>query len=232
MNIVITGASRGIGKAIAEAFASEGHNLLLGARNKEVLEKTAAELRKNFARCTVHIMPADLSDKKNANAFADWCLGIATPDILINNAGVYTPGSLLNEEPGTLEKMISNNLYSAYHLTAHLVPPMIKNGKGHIFNICSVASLQAYEGGGSYSISKFAMYGFSQNLRHELKDKGIKVTGVFPGAVFTDSWGTFDNSSGRIAEAADVAVMILACTKQSPQAVTEEIIIRPQKGDL
>lgn len=232
MNIVITGASRGIGKAIAEAFAAEGHDLFLCARNIEVLENTANELRENFTSCTVQAMQADLSDKTNTYAFADWCLSNDVPDVVINNAGVYTPGTILNEEPGILENMISNNLYSAYHLTARLLPAMIKKGTGHIFNICSVASLQAYEGGGSYSISKFAMYGFNQNLRHELKDKGIKVTGVFPGAVFTDSWGNFDNSNGRIAVAADIAVMILACTKQSIQAVTEEIIIRPQKGDL
>ena len=109
---------------------------------------------------------------------------------------------------------------------------MVQNGGGHIFNICSIAALQAYAGGGSYSISKFALNGFSQNLRHELKDHKIKITTVFPGAVFTDSWGDFDNSSGRIMEAEDIASMILACTKLSPQAVPEEIILRPQLGDL
>jgi short-subunit dehydrogenase len=74
---------------------------------------------------------------------------------------------------------------------------MILEGNGHIFNICSVASLHAYEGGGSYSISKFALNGFSQNLRHELKKTGIKVTAVFPGAVMTETWGDFDNTANR-----------------------------------
>jgi short-subunit dehydrogenase len=109
---------------------------------------------------------------------------------------------------------------------------MIKASKGHVFNICSVASLKAYPGGAGYSISKFALDGLSQNLRHELMPHGIKVTAVFPGAVFTDSWGDFDNSQLRIMEAADIAKMILAASKLSAQAVVEGIIIRPQLGDL
>jgi short-subunit dehydrogenase len=76
------------------------------------------------------------------------------------------------------------------------------------------------------------MNGFSQNLRHELKDYNIKVTAIFPGAVFTDSWQGFDNSSNRIMEPDDIAGIIIACTKMSPAAVPEEIILRPQLGDL
>ena len=232
MNIVITGAARGIGKAIAEKFAAEGNVLFLCSRNKETLEATAASFRMQFPTCTVQTMVADLSLKTNAEAFADFCLQKAVPDILINNAGGFTPGNILEEPDGSLEEMISNNLYSAYYLTRKLAPAMVKNSTGHIFNICSIASLQAYNNGGSYSISKFAMNGFSQNLRHELKPSGIKVTTVFPGAVFTDSWAGFDNSTHRIMEASDIASMILACTKLSPSAVPEEIVMRPQLGDL
>ena len=232
MNIIITGAARGIGKAIAEKFAAEGRTLFICARNKSVLENTGAQLMKKFPGCTVRTMQADLSEKAQAKAFGDWCLGFATPDILINNAGGYVPGSIIDEAEGSLEAMMGNNLYSAYYITRQVVPDMIKNGSGHIINICSVASLEAYAGGGSYSISKFAMNGFSKNLRHELKAHHIKVTTVFPGAVFTDSWGDFDNSAGRIMEAGDIAAMVVAATKLSPQAVPEEIIIRPQLGDL
>jgi short-subunit dehydrogenase len=232
MNIVITGAARGIGKAIAEKFAHEGNTLFLCARNKETLEETAASLQKQFPTCIVHNMVADLSLKNNADAFANFCLQKDVPDVLINNAGGFTPGNILEEPDGSLEEMISNNLYSTYYLTRKLAPQMVKNGSGHIFNICSIASLQAYSNGGSYSISKFAMNGFSQNLRHELKPTGVKVTTVFPGAVFTDSWAGFDNSTHRIMEASDIASMILACTKLSSAAVPEEIVLRPQLGDL
>ncbi|MEX0635126.1 MAG: SDR family oxidoreductase, partial [Ferruginibacter sp.] len=113
-----------------------------------------------------------------------------------------------------------------------LLPAMKLAGKGHIFNICSIASLNAYEGGGSYSVSKYTLNGFSKNLRHELKSTGIKVTAVFSGAVLTDSWKDFDNSNKRILEITDISTMILAATHVSAQAVVEEIIIRPQLGDL
>jgi short-subunit dehydrogenase len=232
MNIVITGAARGIGKAIAEKFAAEGNTLFLCARNKAILEDTATALQSQFATSIVHTMVADLSLKNNADAFANFCLQKGVPDILINNAGGFTPGNILEEPDGNLEAMMTNNLYSAYYLTRKLAPEMVKNGSGHIFNVCSIASLQAYNNGGSYSISKFAMNGFSQNLRYELKPTGVKVTTVFPGAVFTDSWAGFDNSNHRIMEAADIASMILACTKLSAAAVPEEIVMRPQLGDL
>lgn len=232
MNIVITGAGRGIGKAIAEKFAADGHTLFLCSRTKETLENTSNLLMNKFPHCKVNNMVADLSQKINTDAFANWCLSQCIPDVIVNNAGGFIPGNILDEADGNLENMMNNNLFSAYHLTKKLAPSMIKNGSGHIFNICSVASLQAYNGGGSYSISKFALNGFSQNLRHELKAHNIKVTAVFPGAVFTDSWAGFDNNANRIMEADDIASMIIACTKLSAAAVPEEIVIRPQLGDL
>jgi short-subunit dehydrogenase len=109
---------------------------------------------------------------------------------------------------------------------------MMKAKSGHIFNICSIASLNAYENGGAYSISKFAMYGFSKNLREEMKPYGIKVTHVLPGAAYTDSWSGSGIDPGRIMEAADIARMIYAAAHLSQQACVEEIIIRPQLGDL
>jgi short-subunit dehydrogenase len=109
---------------------------------------------------------------------------------------------------------------------------MIQKGKGHIFNICSIASLKAYPNGGSYGISKYALHGFSQNLRTELKDKGIKVTGVYPGATYTNSWLGSGVAPERIMEANDIAHMLYAATQLSQQAVVEEIILRPQLGDL
>jgi short-subunit dehydrogenase len=232
MNVIITGASKGIGRAIALAFAVEGCRLILCARNLDKLEGFADEIKQQFPQTSVETFAADLSEKSQVTNFGNFCLGFGSPDIVVNNAGIYLPGSCINEEEGFMERMMALNFYSAYHLTRSLVPYMIKASKGHIFNICSVASLKAYPGGAGYSISKFALDGLSQNLRHELMPHGIKVTAVFPGAVFTDSWGDFDNSQLRIMEAADIAKMILAASKLSAQAVVEEIIIRPQLGDL
>jgi short-subunit dehydrogenase len=232
MNIIITGAARGIGKAIAEKFATEKNNIFLCARNKTTLDETTLDLQIRFKQSNIYSMVADISVKENAESFATFCLAHGEPDILINNAGGFVPGNLLDEKEGNLESMIANNLYSAYYITRKLVPAMKTKKSGHIFNISSIAGLKAYEAGGSYSISKFALNGFSQNLRLELMQTGIKVTTVFPGAVFTDSWVGFDNSQNRIMDVADIADIIFACTKLSPSAVPEEITLRPQLGDL
>jgi NADP-dependent 3-hydroxy acid dehydrogenase YdfG len=113
-----------------------------------------------------------------------------------------------------------------------IVPEMKKKKNGHIFNMSSLAGLKAYPGGGSYSISKFALRGFSMNLRDELKDFNIKVTTVFPGATYTDSWAASGIDEKRFMEANDIAKMIYAASQLSPQACAEEIIVRPQLGDL
>ena len=236
MNIIITGASKGIGKAVAEIFATEGATLFLCARNEISLYNTVAELQKKYPGSNIKAKPVDLADKTAAQQFGKWCLELGVPDILVNNAGEFLQGNVCDEDEGVLEKMVAINLFGAYHLTRTLLPKMIaeKNGEAgrHIFNICSVASLEAYPNGGGYSISKFALLGFSKNLREELKPHGIRVTTVSPGAVMTDSWGNFDNSNNRIMEALDIAKMIFAATKLSPQAVVEDIVLRPQLGDL
>ncbi len=238
MNVIITGASKGIGKAIAAAFAAEGANLFLCARNEVALYNTVAELQTRYPAATVKAKPCDVSKKQDVLAFGGWAQkeaklsGGGRVDILVNNAGLFTPGSIYNEADGLLENLIATNLYSAYHLTRYLVAEMIEARQGHIFNICSIASLNAYKNGGSYSISKYALLGFSKNLREELKPHRIKVTAVSTGAVMSGSWGDFDNSSKRIMEASDIADMIVASAKLSPQAVVEDIVMRPLLGDL
>ncbi len=232
MRVVITGASKGIGKAIATAYAAEGAQLIVCARNEMNLYATATAIQLEFPACNIITKAVDVSKKGEAIAFGKFCIEKGDVDILVNNAGHFLPGSIYNEEEGTLEKMMETNLYSAYNITRTIVPNMIKNKSGHIFNICSIASLQAYNNGGSYSISKFALMGFSKNLREELKQYKIKVSAVYPGAVLTDSWGNFDNSDKRIMEVGDVAKMVIAASKLSAQAVVEDIVLRPQLGDL
>ena len=231
MNVIITGASKGIGKAIAVKFAGEGHPIFMCSRNAKHIEATAAEIRNDFG-VDVKARAADLSVKEEVFSFADWCLQQGVPDVLVNNAGIYLPGNAMDEADGHMESIMNSNFYSAYHLTRRLIPSMIKSGQGHIFNICSTASLAAYDGGGSYSVSKFALHGLTKNLRHELKPRGIKVTGVYPGAVHTDTWGNFDNSNRRIMEAKDVADMVYAAAMLSLQAVVDDITMSPQLGEL
>jgi len=232
MLVVITGASQGIGYAVAEAFAAAGHSLCICSKTASRLKEATESLQKTYPTVTIHSMQADLSKQSDCDAFGNWCLSLGTPSILINNAGFFLPGNLMEEAQGVLETQIAANLYSAYYTSRAIVPAMIKAGNGHIFNICSIASLHAYPQGGSYSISKYALDGFSKNLREELKDKGIKVTGVYPGATYTNSWAGSGVAPTRIMEAQDIAKMIYAATQLSPQAVVEDIVMRPQLGDL
>ena len=233
MNIVITGGSRGFGKAIAEKFASEGHHLYLCSKNAVALYNAVDEILTRNPQITIKARPYDLSIKEQAQEFGKWILSLdVSVDVLVNNAGFFLPGGVHNEEDGVLEEMIHINLYSAYHLTRVLLPKMMSQKSGHIFNICSIASLNAYHNGGAYSISKYAMAGFSRNLREEMKPHGVKVTTMYPGAALTDSWAGSDIDPGRIMEASDIAEIICSCTKLSPQACPEDIILRPQLGDL
>jgi short-subunit dehydrogenase len=233
MNIVVTGASKGIGKAIAEKFSVPGNQVFICARNENHLSKFVDEINNKISNVVVKYFVADLSDKNGAIEFGNWLFSQnVSIDILINNTGQFIPGSVYNEEEGTLEKMIAINLYSAYHLTRMLLPSMMKKKAGHIFNICSIASLKAYNNGGSYSISKFALMGFSKNLREEMKPYNIKVTAVYPGAVYTSSWEGADIEPSRILEVNDIADTIFGACNLSPQACIEDIIIRPQAGDM
>ena len=233
MNIIITGASRGIGKATAELFAAQGYNLYLSSQSETALYKTMEELMTKYPLVTVKAKPYDLSKKENAIAFGNWILGLnVSVDVLFNNAGSFIPGSVHNEPDGALEDQIETNLYSAYHLTRTLLPKMIQQKNGHIFNMCSVASIKAYNNGGAYSISKFALLGFSKNLREEMKPNGIKVTSIIAGAAYTDSWASSGIDKKRFMEAEDIAKMIYATSQLSPQACVEEILMRPQSGDI
>jgi short-subunit dehydrogenase len=232
MNIVITGGSKGIGKAMAEKFAAAKNNIFICSRNEKELAATTNEINKKYSD-SVQYFSSDLSQKNEVLKFADWLLQKKIPiDILINNAGLFVPGNVYNEPDGNLEKMMNINLFSAYHLTRALLPQMMKNKSGHIFNISSIAALKAYNNGGSYSISKYALMGFSKNLREELKLFHIKVTTVYSGAVYTSSWEGADISPQRIMEVEDIANMIYAASLLSPQACVEDIVIRPQLGDL
>jgi len=233
MNCIITGASRGLGKAIAEKYAGGGYNLCLISRSAEALQRTADELAVKYPSIKVWSHAFDLGDKQQAIQCGEWILELGiTVDILVNNAGQFIPGSVYDEADGVLEKMIAVNLYSAYHLTRVLLSGMMARKEGHIFNLCSIASLKAYPNGGSYSISKFALAGFSKNLREELKPHGIKVTAVYPGAAYTDSWAGSGIDPVRIMEAGDIAEMVYAASRLSAQAAVEEIVLRPQLGDL
>ena len=233
MNIIITGASKGLGRAIAEKFAAHGYDLFLCSRDQQALTAAAQQLGQRYPAITIRSKTADLAEKDQALGFGRWVLESgAAIDVLVNNAGQFILGSLYDEDETVLERLMAVNLYSAYYLTGVLLPAMKDRKAGHIFNMCSVASLKAYPYGGAYSISKYALAGFSANLREEMKPHGVKVTAVYPGAAYTDSWAGSGVDPQRIMEAADIAEMVFAASRLSPRATVEEILLRPQLGDL
>jgi short-subunit dehydrogenase len=233
MNAVITGASRGIGKAVAEIFATHGYNLFLCSRSESNLLETVEDLKVRYPNVTIQAHAFDLGKKQQAILFGEWIVNhVDTIDVLVNNVGTFIQGNISDEPDEALEQMLEVNLFSAYHTTRAVLPKMVKDKSGHIFTICSIASLHAYPNGGAYSISKFALLGFTKNLRRELMPHNIKVTAIIPGAVYTDSWKGSGVPESRIMEAEDIATMIYTSSRLSPQATVEEIVIRPQLGDL
>jgi len=233
MNCIITGASKGLGKAMAGRFAAGGYHLALIARDGKRLTAVQEELETRYPGIRIQCFPVDMSKEEEVLSLGRGLVEAGVDiDVLINNAGQFLPGSVHDEPQGVLEQLMAVNLYSAYHLTRQLLPAMMMRRSGHIFNICSVASFKAYPNGGAYSITKYALAGFSANLREELKPHGIKVTTVYPGAAYTDSWVGSGVDPERIMTAADVAEMVYTASRLSPQATVEEILLRPQLGDL
>ncbi len=226
---VITGSTKGLGRATAEKFAREGFDLIVCARSEADLFEMKTAIESSTGN-RVHTLAADFGKKGDVAAFAVFVeKSTDSIAVLVNNAGIYLPGDVTTEPEGRLENLLEVNLMSAYRLTRSLLetrPPR------HIFNICSIAGLQAYPGGGSYSISKFALIGFSKNLREELKPRGIKVTAVSPGATWSDAWRGVELPEARLMQARDIADMTWAAFNLSPSAVVEDIVLRPQLGDL
>ena len=230
---VVTGGTKGIGRAAIEKFLAQGFDVITCARNESDLLALQDTFSKNFPQSKLTYLTADLSVRADVDAFIEFIHKHHTaPEVLINNTGVFIPGQVHNETEGTLEKTMETNLYSAYHLTRGLLGDMMKRKKGHIFTICSTASIIAYPNGGSYCISKFALYGMTKVLREEMKPHNIRVTAILPGATYTDSWKGTDLPEDRFMDSADVAESIWAAYALSPRAVVEEILIRPQLGDL
>ncbi|MGC1241343.1 MAG: SDR family oxidoreductase [Chryseosolibacter sp.] len=231
--IVVTGGSQGIGRAILLKFVSEGFDVVTCSRHEADLQAMKREIEMSYPGSRIYFLKADLSVSGEAKSFAEYAASLNRPiDVLVNNAGYFVPGDISTEPDGNLESMIEANLYSAYHTTRGLVSIMKRSRSGHIFNMCSIASFQAYKNGGSYAISKFALLGFSKCLREELKEDSIRVTAVMPGATKTRSWEGAGFPDERFIPVEDIADAVYSAWALSPRSVVEEIIIRPLEGDI
>lgn len=220
--IVVTGGTKGIGKAVVERFVRSGFDAVVCARH---IEGAGGPNRFPFA--------ADLATRDGVNALLNFIRSLNRPvDVLVNNTGLFFPGQIHTEEEGVLEQTMAVNVYSAYHLTRGVVGDMMARRRGHIFMMCSTASIVAYTNGGSYCISKYALLGMSRVLREEMKPHNVKVTAILPGATLTASWEGVGLPEERFMKSEDVAETIWSAYTLSERAVIEEILMRPQLGDI
>lgn len=233
MKAIITGATKGMGKAISIGFAKEKFDLALSSRSEKELIKFKEELTIQYPGIKVLYKICDLSKKAEVEGFGNFIKSSwINIDVLVNNVGTYLSGSMLEEDESILEKLMDTNFYSAYYLSRNLIEPMIKARKGHIFNICSIASIHPVKGAEAYSLTKEMLLSFTKMLREEVKKYNIKVTAILPSSTYTSSWEGTNIPKEEFIQAEDIASAIINSYRMSVNAVVEEIIIRPLAGEL
>ncbi|MDF3057757.1 MAG: oxidoreductase [Rariglobus sp.] len=231
--ILITGASQGIGAAIAKVFAKELHRvrLALVARNARNLATVARACTKLGA--TVEVFTCDVADEIAVEALE----GAVTTrfgavDVLVNNAGVFAAAPFVQTSVAEFDRIVATNLRSAFLMTRAFVPMMVRQRHGDVFFMSSIAGLDAYPNSAAYCAAKFGVTGLAKVLRAETKDHGVRVCCVHPGATWSPSWSGSGVAEERIMPAADVARAFFDIYRLGRNTVVEEIVLRPQPGDL
>lgn len=231
--VVVSGGTKGIGRAILMRFAEEGFNLITCARNQDDLRELKSSILDNSPQVQIEIFKADVGKAEEVKAFVDFILGLEVEvEVLVNNAGLFLPGSIHDEPEGNLSFMLETNLMSAYYLTRGLIHAMKERKQGHVFFISSTAGIMAYANGGSYSVSKHAMQGLAKAIREEMKQHGVRVTTLMPGATYTSSWEGSGMDEARFMKSEDIAELVYNAFALSNRTVVEEILVRPQLGDI
>ncbi len=232
-NALITAATKGIGRAVSIAFAKQGINLSICSRNEQDLLNFKQELQGINPQITVITMVTDCSRRDeliNFAVFTEKKLGFV--DIIVNNVGMYKHVSILNDSEDSFQKQIDTNLLPAYELYRFFGKTMVSVGKGHIFNICSVAAINPIVEAGMYSVTKYALLGLNKVMRLETQAHGVKVTAVIPGSTLTDSWNGIEVDKNTMVLPEDVASAIVNILNMSAGANVDEVVIKPTPGQI
>ncbi|MEJ5961226.1 3-ketoacyl-ACP reductase [Pedobacter immunditicola] len=226
-NALITGAGKGIGRALAIALAQEGVNVGLVARTAADLELVADELKAYDVKTVV--ATADVADIDAVNAaVAKVKAGLGPIDILINNAGISSFGSFMELEPERWEQIVKVNLFGPYYVTRAVLPDMLKRKTGDIVNISSTAGKSGNAVTSAYSASKFALIGMSESLMQEVRKQNIRVTTLTPSTIATDMAKDLkltDGNPDRVMQAEDFAEMIVLQLKLNRRVFVKEASI-------
>lgn len=214
-NALITGAGKGIGKAVAIALAKEGVNVILLARTQVDVDEVAKEV--NTLGVKSLALTADVADINSVNTAVERALAeFKTIDILINNAGIAAFGKFLELEPAAWERIIQVNLMGTYYVTRAVLPNMIERQTGDIINISSTAGLNGNALTSAYSASKFAVLGLTDSLMQEVRKHNIRVSALIPSTVATDmakELNLTDGNPEKVMQAEDMAELIIAQLK-------------------
>lgn len=227
--VLVTGASRGIGRAIALKFAAEGYAVAISGRDEESLRETARLIEKTNGVSPVNIS-ADLRDSRQidhlANAVLEKCGRV---DVLVNNAGILHLKPFWEITAEELQEMLDVNIKAVFQLTQKIVPGMVEQKSGAIVNIASLAGKNGFKNGTGYAATKFALRGFAASLMLELREHGIRVITVFPGSVDTRMIARSPLAPSResMLQAEDVAHAVYAAVSVDSRAMISEIDIRP-----
>jgi short-subunit dehydrogenase len=202
---LITGASSGIGAVYAKRLAEQGYDLILVARNAEKLRELAVEITDKTGR-SVETFPADLTRSCDLRKVEDLLKTDSGITLLVNNAGVGATSTLLDSDVAEMERLIALNVTAPMRLAYAAVPGFVARGNGTVINIASIVAIAPERLNGVYGGSKAFVLAFSQSLRHEVADKGVRVQAVLPGATATDFW----DAAGRPIENLPAAIVMSA----------------------
>lgn len=226
---IVTGSTRGIGRAVAVAMLDEGGRVLINARTQAEVDKTVTDLAKDYpgqvegTACDVR----DYASVKKVFAYADEKLGGL--DILVNNAGIGVFGNLADLPVEAWKQCMETNLNGVFFCCKEGIPRMKARGGGYIINISSLAGRNAFPGATAYNASKFGLNGFTEALMQEVRYDDIRVSHVAPGSVDTEFSGRLSGKSGWALLPEDVARVVLDLLKHDPRSLPSYVEIRPSK---